>query len=129
MQPELQTIKGEVINQRTFDSGYAILRVEIDKGNIATLVGDMPNFAEGVIIQASAHKVEHPKYGLQFRVSEIEEKGFASKEAVINYLSTELVKLWQGWLLIISENLLLRCLIITLLEFMKFLDCLKIKLN
>jgi exodeoxyribonuclease V alpha subunit len=88
MQPELQTIKGEVINQRTFDSGYAILRVEIDKGNIATLVGDMPNFAEGVIIQASAHKVEHPKYGLQFRVSEIEEKGFASKEAVINYLSS-----------------------------------------
>jgi exodeoxyribonuclease V alpha subunit len=88
MQPELQQIKGEVLSQRTFDSGYAILRIEVDKGNIATLVGDMPNFAEGVVVEASAQKVEHPKYGLQFRVMEIEEKGFASKDAVVNYLSS-----------------------------------------
>ena len=88
MQPELQRIKGEVLSQKTFDSGYAILRIEIDKGNIATLVGDMPNFAEGVVVEASAHKVEHPKYGLQFKVHEIEEKGFATKDAVVNYLAS-----------------------------------------
>ena len=88
MQPELQRIKGEVLSQKTFDSGYAILRIEIDKGNIATLVGDMPNFAEGVVVEASAHKVEHPKYGLQFKVQEIEEKGFATKDAVVNYLAS-----------------------------------------
>ena len=88
MQPELQQIKGEVLSQRTFDSGYAILRIEIDKGNVATLVGDMPNFAEGVVVEASAQKVEHPKYGLQFKVHEIEEKGFATKDAVVNYLAS-----------------------------------------
>jgi exodeoxyribonuclease V alpha subunit len=88
MQTDLQTIKGEVINQKTFDSGYAILRIRIEKGDTATLVGDMPNFAEGVIIQASVFKIEHPKYGMQYKIQEIEEKGFATKDAVVNYLSS-----------------------------------------
>jgi exodeoxyribonuclease V alpha subunit len=87
MQTELQKIEGEVLSQKSFDSGYAILRVEIDKGNIATLVGDMPNFASGIRVEASAQKVDHPKYGMQFKVVNIQEKGFATLEGVINYLS------------------------------------------
>lgn len=87
MQYELQKIEGEVISQKSFDSGYAILRVEIDKGNVATLVGDMPSFASGVMVEASAQKVDHPKYGMQFKVVNIQEKGFASLEGIVNYLS------------------------------------------
>jgi len=88
MDTDFQLIKGEVLSQKTFDSGYAILRVEVDTGgNIATLVGDMPNFAPGVVISAYGQKIEHPKYGLQFKVKEIEEKGFSSIEGVVNYLS------------------------------------------
>jgi len=87
MLPETQKIKGEVLSQKMFDSGYAILRIEVEKGNVATLVGDMPHFAEGIIVEASAQKVEHPKYGLQFKIFDIEERGFATKDAVVGYLS------------------------------------------
>lgn len=83
----MQELTGEVISQKTFDNGYAILRVEIDKGNVATLVGDMPEFACGVMVSASAEKTEHPKYGVQYKVKDIKEKGFSSIEGVVNYLS------------------------------------------
>jgi exodeoxyribonuclease V alpha subunit len=87
MEADLQDLTGEVISQKTFDSGYAILRVELAKGNVATLVGDMPEFACGVMVAASAVKTEHPKYGVQYKVKDIKEKGFSSIEGVVNYLS------------------------------------------
>ena len=87
MEADLQDLTGEVISQKTFDSGYAILRVELAKGNVATLVGDMPEFACGVMVAASAVKTEHPKYGVQYKVKDIQEKGFSSIEGVVNYLS------------------------------------------
>ena len=87
MEADLQDLTGEVISQKTFDSGYAILRVELAKGNVATLVGDMPEFACGVMVAASAIKTEHPKYGVQYKVKDIQEKGFSSIEGVVNYLS------------------------------------------
>ena len=87
MVADLQELTGEVISQKTFDNGYAILRVEIDKGNVATLVGDMPEFACGVMVSASAIKTEHPKYGVQYKVKDIKEKGFSTIEGVVNYLS------------------------------------------
>ena len=80
-------LKGEVVNQLTFDNGYAILKIEVEKGNTATLVGDMPVFSKGVLIEASASIFEHPKYGLQYKVKEIKEKGFATKDGIVNYLS------------------------------------------
>ena len=87
MEVEYQELTGEVISQRKFDNGYAILRIEMTKGNVATLVGDMPDFASGVVIAASAVKTEHPKYGIQYKIKDIKEKGFSSTEGVINYLS------------------------------------------
>lgn len=84
---EMLNLKGEVVNQLTFDNGYAILKIEVEKGNTATLVGDMPVFSKGVLIEASASIFEHPKYGLQYKVKEIKEKGFATKDGIVNYLS------------------------------------------
>ena len=84
---EMLNLKGEVVNQLTFDNGYAILKIEVDKGNTATLVGDMPVFSKGVLVEASASVFEHPKYGLQYKVKEIKEKGFATKDGIVNYLS------------------------------------------
>jgi exodeoxyribonuclease V alpha subunit len=88
METVIEKFQGEVLSQKTFDSGYAILRVEVDKGTVTTLVGDMPNFAEGCLVKASALKNDHPKYGTQYKVLEIEECGFASKDSIVNYLSS-----------------------------------------
>ena len=89
MEADFMELSGEVISQKMFDSGYAILRIEQDKGNIATLVGNMPNFPEGILVAASAQKTEHPKYGIQYKVKAIKEKGFATVNGVISYLSSE----------------------------------------
>ena len=85
--PVLEELNGEVVSQKCFDSGYAILRLEISKGSVAVLVGEMPQLAEGVMIRAFAEKTEHPKYGQQYKISSLEETGFSSTDGVINYLS------------------------------------------
>lgn len=91
-------IKGEIVKMRCFDGGYTILNVIPDKDSPiqststwgATLVGNMPKFAEGMIISATVEPVEHAKYGLQYKMLEIQESGFNKAEALIDFLSSKL---------------------------------------
>ena len=93
-------IKGEISKIRRFDDGYTILTIlpdKIDDLIVAnewgvTLVGNMPPFIEGMIIDAKVEEIEHPKYGTQYKVQEIIQSGFNTKDAIIDYLSSSCFK-------------------------------------
>jgi exodeoxyribonuclease V alpha subunit len=90
-QENLELIEGEVTRVQRFDSGYTILTLKKGRSTFK-LVGDMPGFAEGMNVKARAEKTVHPKYGEQFKVVEIEESGFTTTEAIVNYLSSSAFK-------------------------------------
>ena len=90
-QDNLELLEGEITRVQRFDSGYTILTLKKGR-NTFKLVGDMPAFAEGMNVKARAEKTVHPKYGEQFKVVEIEESGFATTEAIVNYLSSPAFK-------------------------------------
>jgi exodeoxyribonuclease V alpha subunit len=87
----LEIIEGEITRVTRFDSGYTILALKRGRESIK-LVGDMPNFAEGMNISAKCERTTHPKYGDQFKVIEIEERGFSSADSIVNYLASNSFK-------------------------------------
>lgn len=98
----LVEIKGEIIRVRRFgDDGYTVLHVIPDKdclvegenqwGNV-TLVGNMPEFVEGMHIAAHGTPFEHQRFGLQYKIQEIQECGFVKEDALIDYLSSTAFK-------------------------------------
>ena len=89
--PNFEHIEGEITRIQRFDSGYTILTLKQGRDSVK-LVGDMPGFAEGMNVLAKAEKTTHPRYGDQFKVVEIEEKGFVSSDAMINYLASNAFK-------------------------------------
>ena len=90
-QDNLEQVEGEITRVQRFDSGYTILTLKKGRSTIK-LVGDMPGFAEGMNVKARAEKTVHPKYGEQFKVVEIEESGFTTTEAIVNYLASAAFK-------------------------------------
>ena len=92
-----QNISGEVTRIMRFENGYTILTVDPDGsskeellGNKygVTLVGTMPAFVEGMVVSATVEAITHAKYGQQYKVIEITESGFSTKDAIIDYLSS-----------------------------------------
>lgn len=86
-----QIIEGEVKRVIPFDSGYAIVKVIANK-NEMTLVGDLAMLKEGMNIRAVCTPTNHAKFGLQYKVVEIEENNFGSEDALVSYLSSKSFK-------------------------------------
>jgi exodeoxyribonuclease V alpha subunit len=85
---ELETIEGEVKAFRAFPSGTGgVLDVATGKALKVKLIGDMPEFAVGSMIRSRVKKTVHARFGVQYKVYEIEETGFKNTTALVNYLS------------------------------------------
>ena len=74
------------------DTGYTVLEIEMSDGFPATLVGTMPYVAEGDTVKAVGKWINHPTYGLQFKVETYEKILPTSVSDILRYLSSGAVK-------------------------------------
>ncbi len=74
------------------DTGYTVLEIEMSDGFPATLVGTMPYVAEGDTVRAVGKWLNHPTYGLQFKVEGYEKILPTSESDILRYLSSGAVK-------------------------------------
>lgn len=80
-------LSGVISKIRQFDSGWSIATLEMAEKHQVSLTGDMPQVVEGMKVRVRATEVNHPKYGLQYKVSSVEELGFTSEEGIVRYLA------------------------------------------
>lgn len=80
-------LQGIVSSIRKFDSGWAIVNLDVENGKSETLTGEMPQVVEGMRIKVKAIETNHAKYGRQWKVSTVEELGFTSEDGIIKYLA------------------------------------------
>ena len=79
------------ITFRSEETGYTVLRVspEGDERTLA-VVGHMPPLAVGERIRAHGTWVEHPKFGRQLEVTQLERMAPRTEEAIVRYLGSGL---------------------------------------
>lgn len=73
------------------DGGYTVLSVSTEDG-LETLVGDTFGAAEGMHIKAEGDYVNHSKYDVQFKFTSCELSMPTSREGVLAYLSSGVIK-------------------------------------
>jgi len=84
----------ERITYRNDETDYVIAKLRLGeaKANLVTIVGILPTIYEGERIQASGEWLNHPKYGLQFQVSEFKSMEPTTIIGIQKYLSSGLIK-------------------------------------
>ena len=74
------------------ENGYTVLRLNLDEGGSATLVGTLPYAAPGEQLTAVGSWSTHSAYGDQFKAEEIERILPDSAAGIYNYLSSGILK-------------------------------------
>ena len=80
------TISGVVYHNAA--NGYSVLRVTGPDGREFTAVGQIPDAAEGEMIEAEGEWTEHAEYGRQFRMTSCEKKLPTGADAIFRYLAS-----------------------------------------
>ena len=85
-------ITGEVLRYifENSDNNYRIFLVSDASGNTFTLNGYIVKLDEGLTYEFECEEVNHPKYGLQYKVLSYQSVVDTSKEGIITYLSSNL---------------------------------------
>jgi exodeoxyribonuclease V alpha subunit len=75
------------------DSGFAVLRVQPNgRRGIVTVVGHLPGATAGEYIEAAGSWMQHRDYGLQFKADELRTTPPHTREGIIKYLGSGLIK-------------------------------------
>lgn len=83
----------ERITYLSEESGYTIARLKIPQAsNLTTIAGNFAHIQAGQTLQLQGKWTEHPKYGLQFSVSQYEETKPATINGIEKYLGSGLIK-------------------------------------
>lgn len=78
---------------RNTDTGFAVVRFSPDGGGPArTAVGVLAQFHEGQPLRLSGKLIEHPRFGRQLEVHQVEADTPKSKDGVAAYLASGLVR-------------------------------------
>ena len=91
---ELTELSGSIaaILYQNEENGYTILRMEVDDGSQATVLGCIPYAAPGELITAQGSWTRHPKHGEQFKADYVERTMPETAEAIYQYLAGRTVK-------------------------------------
>ena len=91
---ELTELSGSIagILYQNEENGYTILRMEVDDGSEATVLGCIPYAAPGELITAQGSWVRHPQHGEQFKAEYVERTMPETAEAIYQYLAGRTVK-------------------------------------
>ena len=91
---QLQRIQGVVdsVTFRNEQSGWTVLELAIEFGQLATVVGVMPEVYAGEQLSAEGSWGEHPSFGPQFEAKTIERSLPNSASTILRYLSSGAIK-------------------------------------
>jgi exodeoxyribonuclease V alpha subunit len=91
---ELEQIQGHVASviYVNDENGYTVLRMELDDGSQATVVGCIPMAAPGEGITAWGTWGRHPSHGEQFKAEHTERVMPIGANAIFDYLSSRVIK-------------------------------------
>ena len=94
MEQQLEQIRGRIINVMFFDEddGYTVLRMELDDGSQATVVGCIPLAASGESMTAWGSWTRHATHGEQFKAEYVERVMPIGSEAIYDYLASRVIK-------------------------------------
>ncbi len=92
--PEKKKISGtvETVVYANDDNGYAVLRLALDEGGIATVVGTLPYAAPGERLIVEGEWTAHQYHGDQFRADGFERLMPASVAEIYIYLASGVIK-------------------------------------
>ena len=83
------TIEGIVF--RNEENGYTVFEIAVDN-QLETAVGSMPPIGEGERLRLGGKWVTHNTYGRQFKVDKCEKLAPDSKEGILRYLASGIIK-------------------------------------
>lgn len=83
------TIEGIVF--RNDENGYTVFEIDVEN-ELETAVGSMPPFGEGERFRLGGKWVNHNTYGRQFKVEKCEKLAPDSKEGILRYLASGIIK-------------------------------------
>lgn len=83
-------LEGIVIQQLYYnkENSYSIYKIELENGEIETIVGYLPPLVIDVFYKFETKEVNHKTYGIQYQVLSYEKSSKQDYNALINYLSS-----------------------------------------
>ena len=90
-----ETLSGIIdrVTSHDADSGFAVLRVQPNgRRDLVTVVGHLPGATAGEYVEAVGSWVQHKDYGPQFKADELRTMQPHTREGIIKYLGSGLVK-------------------------------------
>ena len=90
----MERIAGQVASVIYFneDNGYTVLRLDVDDGSHAVVVGCIPLAAPGESLVAWGEWTRHASHGEQFRAAYTERTMPSGAAAIFDYLSSRVIK-------------------------------------
>lgn len=74
---------------RNESNSYTIAKIETDDGNDLTIVGYFPILREELLYEFMGEMIEHPTFGLQFKVTQFKALEDKTEGGLIRYLSSD----------------------------------------
>lgn len=86
---ELSEINGSIaaVIFKNDENGYAVVRIELDDGQLTTAVGCLPYIAAGEMISAEGSWTTHAQHGRQFKIEQCSRTLPTSPDAIYDYLA------------------------------------------
>ena len=91
---ELEILQGTVaaVVYQNYDNGYSVLRLNLDNGQTATVVGTIPLPCMGERLMVTGKWTSHASYGRQFEAEFLERMMPQSANEILTYLSGRVIK-------------------------------------
>ncbi len=74
------------------ENGYSVIRLKPARGDVVTLVGNLPELTPGEHLRLQGEWIAHAEYGRQFKVERCEQTLPATVEGIRRYLGSGLIK-------------------------------------
>ena len=91
---ELEILQGTIgaVVYQNYDNGYSVLRLSLDNGQTATVVGTIPLPCMGERLMVTGKWATHSNYGKQFEAEFLERMMPQSANEILTYLSGRVIK-------------------------------------
>ena len=91
---ELEILQGTIaaVVFQNYDNGYSVLRLNLDNGQTATVVGTIPLPCMGERLMVTGKWASHASYGKQFEAEFLERMMPQSANEILTYLSGRVIK-------------------------------------
>ena len=91
---ELEILQGTIaaVVYQNYDNGYSVLRLSLDNGQTATVVGTIPLPCLGERLMVTGKWATHSSYGKQFEAEFLERMMPQSANEILTYLSGRVIK-------------------------------------